>query len=403
MRLNKNEHQLNLATFISNFGDGMHTLALGQILYEKTGQATSFGMIISLNYLLGIICQIYAGHLADRFVRSKLVKYADLGRGLVVLCLAASVYASLPAISIILLSLLIKIGTQIYRPAYYAMLSEAIPSERLSAFNSKNVAFMQGGQLLGMAFVGLLYSRGPGIVFAADASTFFISALIVHLMKIKTQHSEKSKTSVLNSWKDAFHHVKKEKGLLPHIFLSASTFLIFPIEELSIVPINNILLGGDKFWLSILSAMFSAGCIFSMLIMKFWSKEQSAYRWMWLQTLAWSILLFCKDSKIFASSAYFGLGLFSTMAGVQLLNRLMKRSPKSFQGRISALRYLVVSFWIATLIPFVTMLFAKDLNTGILGSTVVFCIFSFLCTVASRNESFLGDETILSRELVKST
>lgn len=389
-----NSRPLNLATFISNFGDGMHTLAIGQILFDRTGAVTSFGIVIALNYLIGIVCQIYAGHLADLLKRSSLVKSSDLARGILVIGLALAVGAAAPICWIVGISLLIKVGTQIYRPSYQAMISEAVGADRLSAFNSANAACMQGGQLLGMAAFGLLFRFGPAWVFLVDASTFFVSAAIVHRLKISSAAREESKSAV-RSWIEAYRFVRGEKGLLLHIVISASVFLIYPIVELSVVPINALRFGGDKTWLAILNGVFSAGCILSMWLMKRWKDEEHAWLWMLAQAILLGVFALSGSSGSLAIAIYLGLGLVSTLASIQLLNRLMARSPRAFQGRVSALRYLTIAIMISAVMPVLTSTFTRSLDTGLLCSAGALLAFALLAAGASLRGSFLGDATVL--------
>jgi hypothetical protein len=255
---------------------------------------------------------------------------------------------------------------------------------------------MQGGQLLGMAFFGLLYVFGPASVFVADAMTFFVSAAIVHGLRILNVPAiGRLKTSVVNSWVEAYHHVRGEKGLSLHIVLSASVFLIYPIVELSIVPINMQRFGGDKLWLSFMNATFSVGCMLAMFIIRRWDNEEHAYWWMIAQTFFLALLVVSGGSQALSLAAYFGMGIGSTMANIQLLNRLMKRSPKSIQGRISALRYLVISLVIALVIPVLTAVFASNLNSGIFAAATIMAAFALIATLASWRGSFLGDATVL--------
>ncbi len=385
------ELPLNVATFISNFGDGLHTLAIGQILFDKTGSASSFGLVISLNYFFGIAMQICAGHLADRFQRSTLVKLSDVLRGLLVLGLALCVNLSMSSVAIVVLSFFIKMGTHLYRPAYQAMIAENIPHSRLSMFNSKNVAAMQGGQLVGMAFFGLLYTWGPALLFVADAITFFISALIVLQMRIIGSTELKTHSSILKSWQEAYQYVRANEGLFLHIVLSASIFLLFPIFELSVVPINEGRFGGDKFFLSLLNGTFSLGCMSSIFIAKYWNSEKRAPFWMLVQALGFASLLLVASREL-TLILFFIVGISGTMASIQFLNRLMKRCSNEIQGRISALRYLTISLLISVLLPLLTYYFAKELRQGIFASAMLMLGFAILALFKARALGF-SDES----------
>jgi MFS family permease len=385
-----NASKLLLATFVSNFGDGLHTLAIGQVLYERTGSVGSFGAVITLNYLFGILCQFYAGPWADRFPRKLILNGCDIVRGICVLALALGIHRAQAVWWLIALSVVIKIGTHLYRPAFFAMVPEALTSEQVPNFNSKNVACIQGGQLLGMGFFGLLFAAGPAAVFVVDACTFFASALLMSTIVTVRAPARGKSSSLLSDWKEAVLFVRKDRGLLLHITLSASLFLIYQIAALAVVPLVDARFGGDKYWLPILQGAFSLGCIFSVPVMKLWNDQKKVPRWMVAQVLSLGGLLVSGRSGVVAAALFLAMGISSTIAATQLLSRLMDRCRGEVQGRISGLRFFLISAQISILTPFLTLVFERSLDLGILASTLVVAMFTVLALVGS-SERFLGD------------
>jgi hypothetical protein len=172
------------------------------------------------------------------------------------------------------------------------------------------------------------------------------------------------------------------------------------MTEVSLAPVNALRFGGDKMWLAAMNAAFSLGCVAAMVLtrMKIWKEDESAHYWMILQSLFFGLLAFSGSVSLLAPVAYLGMGVASTMASIQLLNRLMRRSPRGFQGRMSALRYMFIALMIALAIPPLTSAMSRNLNAGILCCTGVLFGFACLAVVASLRGPFLGDAMVLQSE-----
>lgn len=52
-------------TFISNIGNGMFSLIVGQMLYAATGSVGAFGLILIIQNLSSLLLNIIAGYVAD--------------------------------------------------------------------------------------------------------------------------------------------------------------------------------------------------------------------------------------------------------------------------------------------------------------------------------------------------
>lgn len=55
-----------LATFITNIGNGMYTIAVSKLVYDKTHSAMAFGGVIIIQYVVMFALQFLSGSLVDR-------------------------------------------------------------------------------------------------------------------------------------------------------------------------------------------------------------------------------------------------------------------------------------------------------------------------------------------------
>jgi MFS family permease len=189
LRCNVQFRRLWMAQLISELGDWFYSLAIYDLILEKTGsgQAVSWAIIIQL--LPWFFMTPLTGFLADRFPRRYLMIVADIVRGLVVLGLlwvrAASdiwiVYALLGA-EVVFASL--------FEPARTALLPNLTKPEELlpaNALSSATWSFaLTVGAALGGAVTALL---GRNVAFVVNSFSFFLSAVLIQRIVVQEAHA----------------------------------------------------------------------------------------------------------------------------------------------------------------------------------------------------------------------
>ena len=164
---------------LSSVGSGLHIVALGWYLLDRTGSATSVALIWTVGLGAGLVALPLTGPLADRYSRRLLCVGADLARLVLVGTLAAIAFAGTPPLwAIYLLTFAIGLGHNVFWPSITALLQEIIrPDQLVMASGLVEVTF-QIGTLTGGGLGGaLLTAAGLGWVLAIDAATYAVSAM----------------------------------------------------------------------------------------------------------------------------------------------------------------------------------------------------------------------------------
>jgi MFS family permease len=164
---------------LSTAGSGLHIVALGWYLLDRTGSATSVALVWALGLGAGIFMLPFAGPLADRYPRRILAISADLVRLALVGAMAALAYAGSPPVAALyVLTFAIGLAHSVFWPAITALLQEVIRPQQLTAASGLVEIVWQAGSLTGAALGGpILVRYGLGTAFAIDASTYALSAL----------------------------------------------------------------------------------------------------------------------------------------------------------------------------------------------------------------------------------
>ncbi len=173
------------AALVSNVGTWMQTVALGILVFARTGQPAWTGLVAAAGFIpIGILAPL-GGALADRF---------DRRRWLIVTTVAemsfAAMLATLTALGddrpavLVLFSFLGGASGAIGFPAYQAMVPDLVPPDDLLGAVSLSSAQFNLGRVIGPALAGLaLLTHDYAVVFGINAASF--GAVVVALAMVR--------------------------------------------------------------------------------------------------------------------------------------------------------------------------------------------------------------------------
>ena len=170
--------RLAAARLVSLAGGSAAYIALVAAIYGETGSALWVSAAIFSSVVTSVAAAAPAGWLGDRFDRRTVMIVSDLASVLVSLAMAATAEH---AWALVLL-LGVSSATQApFDPASASAIPQVVPERDVPRANSlvaaSSSAAYLAGPLLGGALLGL--GASPAEVFAADAATFLVSAVLV--------------------------------------------------------------------------------------------------------------------------------------------------------------------------------------------------------------------------------
>jgi MFS family permease len=232
-----------LAQTISDFGDGLTSLALLIVVNQLTGSTAALATMAIVLAIPQVTLGLVAGVYVDRLDRKKIMLASDLLRALLVLGFVF-VDASLLWILFVLAFLQSAVGT-FFGPARGAVLAQILPREALLTGNSISQTSRILAGLLGAGVAGVLIgtSKVYWPAFAIDAATFLISFLLVLMTAVpKSEPSNRAKAnSVFMSLFEGLSIVGRSKILLGTLTGAAVMMLGLGAVNILFIP----LLTGD--------------------------------------------------------------------------------------------------------------------------------------------------------------
>ncbi len=184
--------RLFLARLISFGGDWFLLVPLLGLVYEATGSAFSTGWVMVANSLPGLFLSPFAGSLADRLDRRRLMLGANLVAGATVSVLALLGDRLTPAGGLVGIAV-VAASVSVINPSASGGIPNLVARRELSAANVLMGSSWGTMAAVGAALGGLVaaaFSRP--VAFAIDAATFFVGAVLV--ARIRTPLTEESPT-----------------------------------------------------------------------------------------------------------------------------------------------------------------------------------------------------------------
>jgi MFS family permease len=170
-----------------------------------------------------LIASLLGGHLADTLGRRKTILLSTFsGAGAMLLLSQAH---SLPLI--IALAALTGLAGEFYRPACSALLTDLVPPEqRVTAFAAYRMSF-NAGWAFGPATAGFLATKGFFWLFAGDAATTLLFALVVLFALPRDSRHQRQELR----WRDAAGVIRRDRKFC-QVMLS-SLIIAFVVMQMS--------------------------------------------------------------------------------------------------------------------------------------------------------------------------
>lgn len=179
LRRNGNFRRLYLASVISLGGDWFLLIALFGLMLDLTGQAIAVAFTIAAQELTYFVASPFAGVLADRLDRRRLMIACDLARALLVLGFLL-VHTEDLAWLVYLLLALTAVFAAAFEPASMAALPNLVDGRDLSIANALSGSLWGTMLAVGGALGGVVAGVfGSDAAIVVDAVSFLLSALLI--------------------------------------------------------------------------------------------------------------------------------------------------------------------------------------------------------------------------------
>ncbi len=339
---NKNYRLFFYGQSLSLLGTWIQQVALSWLIYSVTNSPFLLGFVMFAGQLPTFFIAPFAGVLADKYDKHKIIIITQVVSMLQAILLAIFVMTDHINVSVlIILNILLGIANSFDIPTRQSFVIQMIDNkEDLPNAIALNSAIVNGSRLIGPAIAGILVaSLGEGICFLINAISFVFVIISLLLMKIEKEEKkvENQNVSILKQLKEGY---KYSFGFLPikSVILLLAAVSLFGNLYLVLLPVfAKDILSGNATTLGYLNSAVGIGALSAALYLA--SRKSTLGLGKIIATttfiFAFSLILFSFSKSITLSLIillFCGYGMMIQTAGSNTI--LQTLSNDDMRGRV---------------------------------------------------------------------
>ncbi|WBV50512.1 MFS transporter [Bacillus cereus] len=359
---NRNQELRNMCLYsfgktVSIFGSSIYSFALGLYVLHITGSALNFAITLILGTIPMIVMNPFAGVIADKVDKKKLVICMDLLSGslLITVYIFSSNYG-LDLFTIYATTFLITVFTTFFGIGLEAAKPNIVSKERLMSINSISKIIDSISLILGPMLGGIVFAVFDMKIFIIiNGISFILSAISILFINFKlfeqniNEECSIRKINFIEDIKEGYSYLMERKSLKNtfSILISLNFFLGFAVTVPLPYIINTVLdLGSKQF--GMIQGTFPVGMIIgAILVKKITDRFSYAYL---LKKLSFMLTVFMIISgipvlfKSFEVNDFvyvitycvvmFFLGLIIVLIDIPIAYFMQKEIPDEYRGRV---------------------------------------------------------------------
>ena len=347
----------SIAKTVSLFGSSIYSFALGLYVLQITGSALNFAITLILGTIPMIVMNPFAGVIADKVDKKKLVVCMDLLSGSILI--AVYILSSRYGLNLFIIyttTFLMTVFTTFFGIGLEAAKPNIVSKERLMSINSISKIIDSISLILGPMLGGIVFAVFDIKIFIIINGISFIlsgiSILFIHFKLFEQNINEECSIREINFIKDikeGYSYLMKRKSLKNtfSILISLNFFLGFSVTVPLPYIINTVLnLSSKQF--GMIQGTFPVGMIVGAILVKKIT-DRFSYSYL-LKKISFMLAIFMILSGIpvlfksievnnlvfvtmFCAIMFF-LGLMIALIDIPLIYFMQREIPDEYRGRV---------------------------------------------------------------------
>jgi MFS family permease len=333
------------ARIASSFGYQMLSVAVGWQIYEITHRAFDLGLIGLVQFIPSVVLALPAGHFADQFERRRIVVIGQIVEWFAIVALTILTFTGrVHEAGILALVFVVSVAKAFEFPALQSMLPSLVPAEILPRAMAASASAFQTAMIVGPALGGLLYTFGPGVVYAAAALLYLVAATLMARLKY-VQVARPREPVTLATLFAGVHFIRARRDILGVISLDLFAVLLGGATALLPIFARDILHTGP--WgLGLLRAAPAVGALLTSLWLARHQLQRRVGMTMFVAVAGFGLatLVFAVSTALWLSLAsLFALGAFDMVSVVIRSALVQLDTPDAMRGRVSAVNAIFIN------------------------------------------------------------
>lgn len=172
---------------LSVLGDAFATIAIPLLVLQATGSVAQMGLVTAVFGVSQVVAGPFAGWLADRLDRRRLMIFCDVLRTFLYFSIPLGWWLSGPHIWLIYV--VVALGSclgMVFQVTYITAVANLVDSDQLNEANGRLQTTLAISFIVGPILAGVISgSFGPSVAISVDALSFAISAISILLIRLR--------------------------------------------------------------------------------------------------------------------------------------------------------------------------------------------------------------------------
>lgn len=361
---------LTTAFLIDAMGSWAYSVVLAVYVFDRTHSTQWLAAVGASRWITGLIVGSYAGVLADRFERTRLMVTSALTSAVVMGGIAVVVAADGPLWLLIALSVLAATVASPYRPAAGALTPEIVGEKDLAAANGLFSTLESLTVVLGPAAGGLLLLTGePVSGVLINAASFLVAAAIVLRLRVRAKGDAAAGENAFLQWLAGLRALGRQRVALVLVLFCALDSAIYGASTVLYVPLSQRLGTGSTGYSYLLAGSALGGVIAAGLANRLSASSRLAP--VILGSIGLQALPFAVTATVHAPVLAFVLqvisGIGMIIVDVLAYTALQRDLPRDVLGRVlGVFDAIVLAFTVAASFLGAALLTHSGLHTTLL-------------------------------------
>ncbi|MFV0281019.1 MAG: MFS transporter [Rhodoblastus sp.] len=332
-----------LARIFASLSFQMAGVAIGWLIYARTGSAYNLGLVGLAQFLPMVALTFVVGPLADRLDRRRIIAACSLVNLAVMAALAAGATRDwLNAPAIFAAAVLLGAARAFEHPSMSALLPSIVRENKLARAIALTTSAIQTATIVGPALGGLLYALGASAPFSAAALMSAATGLAIIFTPLERKPPSKEPVT-LTSVFSGLAFIRQRPIILGAISLDLFAVLLGGITALLPIYAHD-LLHTDAFGLGLLRAAPAAGgLVMSFFVHRMLNAKVGRSMFAAVILFGLAILAFALSRNMILSLAALTITGAADNVSVVIRQTLVQLgTPDSMRGRVSAVNSLFI-------------------------------------------------------------
>jgi MFS family permease len=371
-----------VAYVVDALGGWAYSVVLAVYVWDRTHSTQWLAAMASAGWLTSLLVGSYAGVLADRYERTRLMIVSALSSAAVMCVIAVVVGTNGPLALLLALRVVSAAAASPYRPASGALTPEIVGEKDLAAANGLFSTLESLVVVLGPAAGGLLLLTGEPVTgVVVNAASFVIAAGIVARLRVRATGDAAPGENAFKQWLVGIKALGHERVALVLVLFCGLDSAVYGASTVIYVPLSEHLGTGANGYSYLLAGAALGGVIAAGLANKLGSSSRLAP--VILGSIVLQALPFAVTATVHAPVLAFILQVISgagmIIVDVLAYTALQRDLPREVLGRVlGVFDAIVLSFIVAASFIGAALLTSTGLHTTLLAIGFTFPLMALV-------------------------